>query len=94
MTVLAFERYPVADDEARFREALDGLLEHMRESSGVLWADAGKAFDDEPSYIVLSEWRTEADLDAWEQTGDSRSFGDEIDVLLRGDVTRRRFTSP
>ena len=93
MTVLAFERYPVdPDSEDRFRDAVDAHLALLR-SGGALWADAARAFDDPPSYIVVSEWRTAADLDAWEQGGRAREFRDGCDALLRGEVTRRRFSA-
>jgi heme-degrading monooxygenase HmoA len=94
LTILALERYPVAPDaEERFLEFVDVLLSRMRTAGGLLWTDAARAFDDEPSYIVLSEWRSAADLDAWEEGEDARALRDRSDVLLRGGVMRRRFTS-
>jgi quinol monooxygenase YgiN len=91
---LAFERYPVDPKSTdRFVAAVNEVLPAMRSASGALWADAMKAFDDDPSYLLLSEWRTDADLDAWESGAAARSFRDGIDVHLRGDPTRRRFGS-
>jgi quinol monooxygenase YgiN len=65
----------------------------MRSAPGALWADAARAGDDDPSWIVLSEWRTAADLDAWESGPASTQFSQAADALLRGDITRRRFGS-
>ncbi len=93
MTVLAFERYPAVPDSVEaFEELVRGVLEAMRSAGGCLWADGAKAFEDEPSYVVLSEWRTGADLDAWEASNEVVGFQEKIDVHLRGDATRRRFT--
>jgi len=95
LTVLAFERYPVDPNRTSEFEALvNDLLEHMRAAPGVLWADGMKAFDDEPSYVLLSEWRTDADLDAWGATETAGGFADDVDAALRGEVTRRRLSSP
>jgi quinol monooxygenase YgiN len=92
-TVLAFERHPVAPESAdAFGNLLAVMLEAMRSAPGALWADCARATDDDPSWIVLSEWRTEADLDAWETGGGSKEFAQASDALLRGDVTRRRFS--
>ena len=91
MTVLAFERHPV--DEGcvpAFEELLEALVSAAREAPGVLWADAFRAFDDAPSYVVMSEWRTEADLDAFEGAEAAASFDEEADPLRRADPTRRR----
>jgi heme-degrading monooxygenase HmoA len=94
LTVLRFERYPVDAKRTEGFEALVGaFLDAMRAAPGLLWADATKAFDDDPSYVVLSEWRTDADLDAWESSGAATTFGDGVDVHLRDDPTSRRFTS-
>jgi quinol monooxygenase YgiN len=91
-TVLAFERHPVALESAdAFGELLAPVLEAMRSAPGALWADAARAADDDPSWIVLSEWRTAADLDAWEAGSEATEFAQASDALLRGDVTRRRF---
>ena len=65
----------------------------MRSAPGALWADAARATDDDPSWIVLSEWRTEADLAAWESGAPASEFSDAAEALLRGDITRRRFAS-
>jgi heme-degrading monooxygenase HmoA len=94
-TVLSFERYPVHPASvAPFETTLDDVVGTMREAPGALWADAARARDDDPSYLLLSEWRTEADLQAWD---DGRAFGeftDRTDALVREAPTRRRFTSP
>lgn len=93
MTVLAFERYPIDPVRAEeFDRLADELLGAMRAAPGVLWADAARAFDDEPSRVLLSEWRTQADVDAWEGGREARSFAEASEVLLRGEVTRRRFS--
>lgn len=92
MTVISLERYPVAHDaEERFRNLIEAALARMRSAGGVLWADAAKAFDDEPSYIVVSEWRSTADLDAWDESDAAGAFRADVDVLLRGEVLHRRF---
>ena len=67
------------------------LVDAARAASGMLWADVARAADDEPSFILLSEWRTHADLDAWESSDETVRVRDEIDNVARGDVTRRRF---
>jgi quinol monooxygenase YgiN len=93
LTVLQFERYPVdANRTDGFEALVQTLLTQVRAAPGVLWADASKAFDDEPSYLVLSEWRTEADLEAWEAGTEALAFLEQVDVHLRGEPTRRRFT--
>ena len=94
MTVLAFERYPVDPaGEKSFNQLVVELLEQMRSAGGALWADAALAFDDKPSYVVLSEWRSRPDLEAWDASEAARAFRDRTDAHLRGEVTRRRFAT-
>ena len=94
MTVLAFERYPVDPNRIEaFEELVGSVLGAMRSAGGCLWADAARAFDDEPSYVVLGEWRAEADLNAWEASTECAVFLESVDVHLRGDPTRRRFAA-
>ncbi len=94
MTVLGYERYPVDPaSEASFKELVDEHLARIRSAGGALWADAAKAFDDEPSYVLLSEWRSAGDLDSWEANAEVRVFNERSDGYLRGEVTRRRYVS-
>jgi quinol monooxygenase YgiN len=94
LTVLSFERYPVDPKQTgRFEALVEELLEKMRSAPGALWADCARAFDDEPSYLLLSEWRTDADLEAWQASDGPVRFGESADVALRGEVTRRSFAS-
>lgn len=92
MTVLALDRYPVTPGgDERFRELVVELLSKMRAAGGILWADAAEAFDDVPSYLVVSEWREGADLAAWQDGEETHLFLEATEVLMRGDVVRRRF---
>lgn len=92
MTVLRFERHAVAADEVEaFTAVLTELLDAIRRQPGVLWADAARALDDDPSYILLSEWRTEPDLRAWEEGAEASELREHIESLERSDVTRRLF---
>lgn len=94
-TVLAFERHPVhptgVDD---FERLLDEVLTELRRQPGLLWADAAAAFDDHPSYVLLCEWRTASDLDAWEDSAPFRDYTQRGDAYRREAPTRRRFTPP
>lgn len=92
-TVLTFERHPIhpsASDD--FEALLDDVLVELRRQPGLLWADAAAAFDDRPSYVLLCEWRTAADLDAWEESASFRDYSERGDAYLREAPTRRRFT--
>lgn len=94
MTVLVLERHPVDPRRApEFEQLVDEVLVQMRSAAGALWADAARVLDADPSYVVASEWRTEADADAWTSSAPARWFVDAVDPLLRGDVTRRSFTA-
>jgi len=94
VTVLTFERFPVdPSNHERFHQLVDGLVSSMRNAPGCLWSDAARAGDDDPSVIVLAEWRTEADADAWDARSDVAAFAADADPLLRGETTRRRFSS-
>jgi quinol monooxygenase YgiN len=89
LTVLLFERYPVdAAHVSRFEELAAERLRALRSCEGNLWADVARAGDDEPSFVLLSEWRTPGDADAAPPGADPA-----FDVVLRGDVTQRRFGS-
>ncbi len=94
MTVLTFERFPVdPSKQEAFQQLAEGLVSSMRNAPGCLWSDAANAADDDPSVIVLAEWRTEADADAWDASSEVADFAINADPLLRGDPTRRRFRS-
>jgi quinol monooxygenase YgiN len=92
VTVLLVERYLVAADRtSEFEALLDDHLRTVREQDDALWADGGTG--DADGYLVLSEWRTEAALDAWLGAEALRAWDEAADTLLVGDVSRRRFTS-
>jgi quinol monooxygenase YgiN len=92
VTVLRLDRYPVGSDRSSAFEALlPEYLAAIREAAGALWADAARTSGGH--YLVLSEWRTAADLDAWEGSGADTGFTQAADVLLEGDVGRRRFAA-
>ena len=91
MSVLSLEQYTISGAS---RETFEPLLaEHlavMREHPGLMWADGGRAEDDD-RYVLLSEWRTQGDLDAWEATAEAAKWEESTDPLLAADTTRRRF---
>ena len=90
MTVLSLERYPVAvEAHSDFEGLLSELLVRMRRQPGLLWADGGRGGGD--GYVVLSEWRTAGDLDAWQTSPAVVVWEESTDPLLAGDPSRRRF---
>ena len=90
MTVLSLERFPVAvESNADFEALLAELLVRMRRQPGLLWADGGRAGAD--GYVLLSEWRTPGDLDAWQASPAVVAWEESTDPLLAGDASRRRF---
>ena len=90
MTVLHLERFPVDPAHVPAFERLAAeRIEAARSAPGVLWADLGRCSDDTPSYLLLVEWASEADADAFEAGHDLDGF----DAVLRAEPTRRRFTS-
>lgn len=92
MSVLSLEQYSVAaGSRTDFEPLLAELLTVMRTQPGLLWADGGRT-EDETAYVLLSEWRSQADLDAWQKTPASRDWEQATDPLLTGDGTRRRFS--
>jgi heme-degrading monooxygenase HmoA len=94
VTVLSFERYPVAAERIEaFERAVAGLVGAMRTAPGALWAEGLRGLDPGGGYVVAAEWRTEADADAWVTSEQARRFAEEVDVLLGAEVTRRRFTA-
>lgn len=91
LSVLTFERYPVDPSGlAAFEELAAQRVARMREAAGNLWADLSRAADDQPSFLLLGEWRSGADADAWHAAEPL----DPFDAVLRADVTVRRFHSP
>ena len=94
MTVLCYERHPVHPDHRDdYVALLAEMTVAMRAASGALWADAAEATDDPPSFVVLSEWRTPADADAWESGSERSGFVDRSEHWLRETGVRRRFSS-
>ncbi len=94
MTVLSFERFPVASDQIEaFERAVAGLVAQIRSAPGALWAEGLRGLDSAGGYVLAAEWRTEADADAWESSAAARTFGETVDVLLGAEITRRRFAS-
>ena len=91
MSVLSVERYSVpAPSRDDFERLLSEFIGGMRREPGFLWAEGGRTDDDE-SYVLLSEWRTAGDLDAWLATPAVAAWEASTDPLLTGDPTRRRF---
>ena len=91
MTVLSFERFTTAPDaDEAFAARADVHLEAVRRAPGALWAELTAL---RGGYTVLSEWRTGADLDAWEAGDAAVAFARDVDVFLVGEPTRRRFSS-
>jgi len=90
VTVLSVERFAVAvGAEAEFGSLLADLLATVRGQPGLLWADGAPA--DGAGFIVVSEWRTAADLDAWEGSDAAAAWDESVDPLLTADRGRRRF---
>jgi quinol monooxygenase YgiN len=89
LTVLSFERFTTAPDaDERFAARVEVHLEGLRRAAGALWADLAGV---RGGYLLLSEWRTPADLDAWEAGEAAQNFWGDLDVYLIGEPTRRRF---
>jgi heme-degrading monooxygenase HmoA len=94
VTVLTFERYPVAAEQIEaFERAVAGLVASMRTAPGALWAEGLRGLDAGGGYVLAAEWRTEADADAWASSAEAGRFSEAVDVLLGAEVTRRRFAS-
>jgi quinol monooxygenase YgiN len=94
VTTLRFERYPVeAERRDDFIASVGALVDAMRAAAGNLWADVSSAVDDDPSCLVLSEWRTSADASAWAAGETAGSFLATVDPLLRGEPTIRSFSA-
>lgn len=95
MTVLSFTRYPVAPERIEdFDRAAASMLAGLRAAPGALWAEGLRALDGSGGYVVVAEWRTDADADAWGSSERAAAFAESVDVLLGADVTHRRFVSP
>jgi quinol monooxygenase YgiN len=90
LTVFQLERFPV--DPAHvpaFEQLADERVEAARSSRGMLWADLARCTDDPPSYLLLVEWTSAEEADAF-----AAEHGlDGFDAVLRSEPTRRRFTS-
>jgi quinol monooxygenase YgiN len=90
LTVLSFERFTIVPDDAAepFVARVEQCLDELRRAPGALWADLAGF---RGGFMLLSEWRTAADLDAWEAGTVDQNFRADIDVYLIGEPTRRRF---
>jgi quinol monooxygenase YgiN len=92
-TVLHFERHTAAPGKAvELLEVLSKVTVAMRTSPGVLWAEAAQV-DGDGSILLLSEWRTAADLEAYASGSEARELDEEADPLRQADPTRRAFQS-
>lgn len=91
MTVLVLERYPVDPAHLpRFDELASDRIDQMRSAPGILWAEGARTADEESGFLVIAEWRTDADAEAFRNA----NVLDVFDAVLVGDVTVRRFISP
>jgi quinol monooxygenase YgiN len=91
VSILVFERYPVSGESGGdFEALLAEVLQAIRIRPGLLWADGGRATGD--GYVLLSEWRTPGDADAWQGSAAALAWEESTDPLLAGDPSRRRFT--
>lgn len=92
MSVLWLERHQV--DGSRRSEhdtALALLLDAMRAADGFLWADAAASIVDDEMTTVVSEWRTQADLEAFRAGEAYSAFARDVEVALREAPSLRRF---
>ena len=91
MTVLAFDRFSVMPgSEPQLRELTDGALRALRNAPGALWADIAGTDD---GFMIVAEWRSAGDADAWDEGDTARSFVRGLDPILVGERTRRRFAA-
>jgi quinol monooxygenase YgiN len=89
VTVLAFERFTVMPgSEDRLRDLTEGTLRALRNAPGALWADIAGTDD---GFMIVAEWRSAGDVDAWDEGETARTFIQGLDALLVGERTRRRF---
>lgn len=77
-----------------FERLVADLLAGMRSAPGALWADVARTADDDPAYLLIAEWRTAPDADAWGTSVTASAFTRTVDALLTGEITRRSFVSP
>jgi quinol monooxygenase YgiN len=90
LTVLSFERFSVTPEaEVRVREIATTVLDALRAAPGALWAELATAADG--GFLLVSEWRTAPDADAWGTGEAAANFAQELDPHLVGEYTRRRF---
>ncbi|HVL82300.1 MAG TPA: antibiotic biosynthesis monooxygenase family protein [Actinomycetota bacterium] len=93
-SVLIHERHAVHPRHAEaYRALLSEMVSSARAAPGVLWADAAEAWDDQPSFVVLSEWRTSADADAWLASPARIRVLDRGEPWLREGTATRRFSA-
>lgn len=76
--------------EERLRELAVPALEALRRAPGALWADLA---DVEDGFLLVSEWRSAGDADAWDAGDAARAFVRSLDPLLVGERTHRRFAA-
>jgi quinol monooxygenase YgiN len=101
LSILVVERYPVDPSHiSRFEALAQSRVDELRAAAGNLWADLARASDDAPSFLLLSEWRSEGDAEAAGASAAGSAAGSTagstdglFDAVLRGEVTRRRFAA-
>ncbi len=91
MSVLHLERLLSAAGSA---EALGSnarsMVASMRSADGALWAEVTEVED---GFLVLSEWRSEADLEGWQGSAGAEALAQARDALMAEAPTLRRFTA-
>ena len=92
MTVLHVERhYPHPHTRSDFEREIGRLVEQMRPFA--LWVDVAASVVDADVVSVLSEWRTDADLDAFLAGSQYPHLSQGLDPHVRESPTVRRFHS-
>jgi quinol monooxygenase YgiN len=92
VSVLLLERH-LLDDTFRdeYERAVSDLLALMRVAGGFLWADAAESLQEPGTVSIASEWRTDADLDAFCAADAYREFVERNDLRLHEPPMVRRF---
>jgi quinol monooxygenase YgiN len=94
VSALRLERHVVdSDAHAGYEADVAKLLDAMRTADGFLWADAARSLTEPDVFTLVSEWRTEVDLERFAAGEAYAAFGGANDVRLVEPASVRTFNS-
>jgi heme-degrading monooxygenase HmoA len=94
MAILAYLRFRLAESAniQDFEVDMRAMAELAKTQPGYMWSEMGRSLQDQPVYVVVSEWDDIDDVRRWEHSKAHVAIQRKWEPHLHEPLVHRRFT--